>query len=124
MPSKLIDLRSDLVSQPSNELWASLDKPSFGVDDFGEDHETSALEAYVADLCGMDAALFFPTGVMANLTAVINHTPKNHEVIVGKKSHIFAHEAGGVSILGGVPMQTIDDGPGVLDSTAMQESIS
>lgn len=89
----------------------------------GECEHTRELEACAADLFQMESALFFPSGVMANLSAVMAHVPRYQEVIVGRSSHIFAHEGGGVSILGGIPVKTIADEQGILDENELRERV-
>lgn len=112
-----------MMSVPTDDFSANFSIADLGVDAMGECQHTRDLETYVADLFEKESALFFPTGVMANLCAVMAHTPKNQEVIVGRKSHIFAHEGGGVSILGGIPIKTIKDDTGLLDEHELSSNI-
>lgn len=120
---KILDLRSDMMSVPPESFAEGLALGDLGVDIFGECSHTQNLESFAADLFQKESALFFPTGVMANLCAVMAHVPKHQEVIVGKSSHIFAHEGGGVSILGGIPIKTIDDDNGMLSELELQSRV-
>lgn len=122
-PQHIIDLRSDMMSMPDEQQLSSLDFTKFGVDSMGECEYTQELEAYAADLFQMEKALFFPTGVMANLAAVMAHVPQYQEVIVGQSSHIFSHEGGGVSILGGIPIKTVSDEDGILNESELRSRI-
>lgn len=119
----IIDLRSDMMSLPADYQTRALSFSSLGVDLMGECEYTRELEAHAADLFQMESALFFPSGVMANLSAVMAHVPRYQEVIVGQSSHIFSHEGGGVSILGGIPIKTIADEKGILDLGELRERI-
>lgn len=121
--SKILDLRSDMMSLPPESFAEGLDFGGLGVDIFGECFHTQNLESLAADLFQKESALFFPTGVMANLCAVMAHVPKNQEVIVGKSSHLFAHEGGGVSILGAIPIKTIDDDDGILNEVELKSRV-
>ncbi|WP_159084027.1 threonine aldolase family protein [Saccharobesus litoralis] len=124
MQNKKIDLRSDTMSEPSADMLPDLASLDYGVDVFGENEQVNLLQNYAADLFGKPAALLFPTGVMANLAALIVHTPKGQEAIVGKSSHIFAHEGGNASVLGGIPLKPVDDEGGIFDLNELAEAIS
>ena len=84
-----------------------------GDDVFGEDRSTSALEDYTAALCGKPAALFLPSGTMANLVALLAHAQRGDEIIVGKSSHILNYELGGATVAGGLIYHAVDDSGGL-----------
>ena len=78
----VVDLRSDTVTRPSAEMRRAMAEAEVGDDQLGDDPTTARLEARVAELLGKERALFFPTGIMANQTALAVHAPWASEVIV------------------------------------------
>ena len=97
-----IDLRSDTVTQPTPEMREAMAKAEVGDDVYGEDPTITHLQELAAEKMGKQAGLFVASGTMGNLIAVLSHCQRGDEVIVGKKNHVFVHEAGGMSALGGV----------------------
>jgi threonine aldolase len=116
----IIDLRSDTVTYPSEDMRKVIAKAEVGDDVYGEDPTVSKLEERSADLLGKEAALFIPSGTMGNLTAVITHCERGNEMILGDLSHIFLNELGGAAALGGVHSLTI---PNLPDGTLALEEI-
>ncbi len=113
-----VDLRSDTVTKPTPEMREAMAEAEVGDDVYGDDPTVSRLEELAADMLGKEAALFVPSGTMGNLTALLVHCQRGHEVIVGNLSHIYLNEAGGMSALGGIqpcPLQNQSDGTLVLD---------
>ena len=98
----IIDLRSDTVTLPSPEMKNFMFEAPLGDDVYGEDPSINELEEKAKNIFGKDAALFVPSGTMANLISVLAHCERGHEIILGDKSHIFKYEAGGTSVLGGL----------------------
>jgi threonine aldolase len=97
-----IDLRSDTVTQPTPEMREAMAKAEVGDDVYGEDPTINHLQELAAEMMGKQAGLFVASGTMGNLIAVLSHCQRGDEVIVGKKNHVFVHETGGMSALGGV----------------------
>ena len=109
----MIDLRSDTVTMPSKEMKQFMFDAPLGDDVYGDDPSINALEEKASDLFGKDAALFVPSGTMANLISVLSHCNRGDEILLGNKSHIFVYEAGGTSVFGGVhshQLKNNDDG--------------
>jgi threonine aldolase len=109
----IIDLRSDTVTQPTNEMREAMKNASVGDDVFNEDPTVNELQNSAAKKLGKESALFLPSGTMANLVAVLSHCGRGNEIIIGDRSHIFLNEAGGISALGSVHPHTLknkDDG--------------
>lgn len=94
-----IDLRSDTVTTPTLEMRAAMAAAEVGDDVFGDDPTVKRLEARAAELTGKAAALFVPSGCMANLIAVMAQAPAGSEVLVGENSHMHTSEAGGYARL-------------------------
>ena len=102
MRSKLIDLRSDTVTKPTPAMREAMARAEVGDDVFGDDPTVQKLEAETAALLGKEAALFTPSGTMANELAVRAHTEPGDEIIVDANSHIYYYEGGGPAALSGV----------------------
>lgn len=103
----VLDLRSDTVTRPSAGMRAAMAAADVGDDVLDGDPTTRALEARVAELLGTDAALFFPSGTMANLAAVCVHTRPGAEVLLDADAHIVHWELGGVAAIAGVQVRPV-----------------
>jgi threonine aldolase len=115
---KIIDLRSDTVTLPTDEMRHAMYQAEVGDDGFGEDPTINALEQLAAKILGKEAALFTTSGTMSNLLAILTQTRRGDEILLGSESHTFWYEVGGASALGGVVMHTLtnrQDGTIVLD---------
>ena len=99
---KKIDLRSDTITLPTKEMLDAIDRADLGDDVFQEDPTINQLEELAAKRFNKQAALFVPSGTMANLVAVLSHCQRGDEVILGDQAHTFLYEAGGISSFGGV----------------------
>ncbi len=104
---KYIDFRSDTVTHPTPEMRASMAAAAVGDDVYGEDPTVKRLEELAAQMMGKEAGLFVTSGTMGNLVAVLAVCGRGDEAIMGTQGHTFLHEAGGVSALGGVVINTI-----------------
>ena len=104
----MIDLRSDTVTRPTPGMLAAMIAAAVGDDVFGEDPTVNELERRTAELFGMEAGLFVPTGTMANQIAVRVHCRPQDEILLESTSHIYLWEAGGPAALSGVTCRTID----------------
>ena len=97
-----IDLRSDTVTQPTPEMREAMNRAVVGDDVYGEDPTINRLQEMAAESMGKEAGLFVTSGTMGNLISILAQCQRGDEVIVGKKNHVYLHEAGGLSALGGV----------------------
>jgi threonine aldolase len=102
MSASRFDLRSDTVTRPTPEMRAAMARAEVGDDVYREDPTTRALEERVAALLGKEAALFVPSGTMSNQIALLVHTQRGTEVIVGEGAHIANNEAGAGAAWSGV----------------------
>ncbi len=119
----MIDLRSDTVTQPDEPMRRAMYDAPLGDDVYGDDPTVNRLEATVAERLGKDAALFVPSGTMSNLAGMLAHCGRGEEVIVGRGYHVFAYEAAGASVLGGMalcPVEVDADG-GLSPDTILSE---
>ncbi|MTH48192.1 low-specificity L-threonine aldolase [Intestinirhabdus alba] len=117
----MIDLRSDTVTRPGRAMLEAMLAAPVGDDVYGDDPTVNALQRYVAELSGKEAALFLPTGTQANLVALLSHCERGEEYIVGQGAHNYLYEAGGAAVLGSIQPQPVDaaaDGTLPLDKVA------
>jgi len=98
----VIDLRSDTVTQPTEAMREAMRQAAVGDDVYGEDPTIRRLEELAAARLGKEAAVFVPSGTMANLAAVMSQTQRGDEVIVEHQAHVYLNEAGGMSAIAGV----------------------
>jgi len=103
----LIDLRSDTVTRPTEDMRAAMARADVGDDVYGEDPTVRELEDRAAELMGMDAALFVPSGTMANQIAIACHTQPGQEIIVESGSHILNVEVAAMARFSGVMPRAI-----------------
>jgi threonine aldolase len=120
---RVIDLRSDTVTRPGPEMRAALAAAEVGDDVLGKDPTVRRLEERVAEILGKDAALFVPSGTMANQIAVRRHGAPGSEVILDRGSHIANFEAGAASALAGISFQMLDGENGFLDPDEVRKAI-
>ncbi len=111
MPERIVDLRSDTVTRPSKPMREAIAGAVVGDDVLGDDPTVMRLERTMADLLGKEAALYVPSGTMANLLALLSQTKPGDEVILDRNCHIFNYEAAGASAIGGLQLHPLD-GPG------------
>lgn len=107
----MIDLRSDTVTQPTPLMRQAMANAVVGDDVYEEDPTVNQLQEKAAALMGKEAGLFVASGTMANLIAALATCQRGDEVMMGNLGHTFLFEAGGVSALGGVVIQTLPNQP-------------
>jgi len=120
----IIDLRSDTVTKPTKEMLEVMMSAQVGDDVFREDPTVNALEEHLAKLFGKDMALFFPSGSMANQTALKLHTNPGEQVICDKYAHIYNYEAGGASFNSAISCKLIDGNRGMFTAQQVVQSIN
>jgi threonine aldolase len=122
---KIIDLRSDTVTKPTCEMRDIMKFALVGDDVYQEDPTINCLENQIAYLFNKEAALFFPSGTMSNLTALLAWCPiRGSEILVGDKSHIFLFEQCGAAQFGGISYRTLKNNEdGTMDLTEIKKSI-
>ncbi|WP_298247014.1 GntG family PLP-dependent aldolase [uncultured Christiangramia sp.] len=121
---KEIDLRSDTVTRPTKGMMQAMMTAEVGDDVYKEDPTINALEKKLADMFGMDEALFFPTGSMANQAAIKLHTQPGEQLICDKWAHVFNYEGGGVSFNSGVSCKLVDGDRGMITASQVEENIN
>ena len=112
----MIDLRSDTVSKPSPEMRRVMAEAEVGDDVFGEDPSVNRLQELAAQVLGKEAALYVPSGTMANQICIKVHTQPGDEIIMERTSHPFNSESGGLAALSGVQVNLLDGQRGLLSA--------
>jgi threonine aldolase len=110
MDNDVIDLRSDTVTHPTPEMREAMARAEVGDDQSGEDPTVNRLEELAALKVGKPAAMYVPSGIMGNLSALLTHCGRGDEVVMGDQSHIFWYESGGGAALGGLVYHTMRTG--------------
>ena len=105
---KIVDLRSDTVTQPTAAMREAMLAAPLGDDVFGDDPTVNALQARIAEMLGKEAAIFVPTGTQSNLVAIMSHCGRGDEYIVGQMAHTYRWEGGGAAVLGSVQPQPLE----------------
>jgi len=118
----MIDLRSDTVTRPTAAMRKAMAEAEVGDDVYGEDPTVNRLQERVAELLGFEAALFMPTGTMANEVAIRLLTRPGQEVLLEERSHVARHEVGGLAALSGVLARTLRCPDGKLTPAQVREA--
>lgn len=120
----ITDLRSDTFTKPTPGMLEAMFKATVGDDVFGEDPSVNKLEALAADMFGMEAALFCPSGTMTNQIAIKCHTQPGDEVICDKVSHVYIYEGGGIAFNSGCQVKALDGDRGRITAGQVSEAIN
>jgi threonine aldolase len=112
----VVDLRSDTVTRPTPAMRRAMAEAEVGDDDYGEDPTVRALEETFAARVGKKAALFVPSGVMANQIALRVLTTPGSAVVAGRRQHVVSYEFGAASLNAGVQFIAVDDAEGMVDA--------
>jgi threonine aldolase len=118
-----IDLRSDTVTKPTPGMRRAMAEAEVGDDVFGDDPTVKRLEAMTAELLGKEAALFVPSGTMANQIGIGVNTQPGDELLCAATSHVYVWEAGGIARLSGVTARTFEGDGGVLSLDDVRDAI-
>ncbi len=120
----IIDLISDTVTKPTPQMLEAMMQAKVGDDVFKMDPTVNELEKKVANLFGMEDALFFPSGTMANQTAIKIQTQHGDLVICDKYAHIYNYESGGAAFNSGVTCKLVDGNRGMFTAEQIEEMAS
>ena len=121
---RIIDLRSDTVTQPTPAMREAMMAAPLGDDVYGDDPSVNALQEKIAAMLGKEAALFAPTGTQSNLCGLMAHCQRGDEYIVGQLAHTYRFEGGGAAVLGSIqPQPLAQDAAGMMDMSAIQAAI-
>jgi threonine aldolase len=119
-----INLVSDTITKPSIDMLQFMFNAKVGDDVYKQDPTVIALEARVAEMFGMEAGLFFPSGTMANQTAIKLHTQPGEQLIADKYAHVYHYEGGGVSFNSGVSCCLLDGNRGMITAEQVAGAIN
>jgi len=120
---KIIDLRSDTVTRPSPEMRRAMAEAEVGDDVFGDDPTVNRLEAMAAEMLGKEAALYVPSGTMANQVALYTASDRGDEVLCGTDCHIINYEVAAPAVLSGLLVHPLPDEKGILSAATIEENI-
>ena len=118
-----IDLRSDTVTKPTDEMREAMARADVGDDVYREDPTARRLQERAAEMLGKDAALFVPSGTMGNQIAVRLHTQPGQEVIIEERSHMFNMEMAGMAVISGTLAHPIRCAEGMMDWDSIEAAI-
>ncbi len=119
-----INLVSDTVTKPTPEMLRFMFQAEVGDDVYKQDPTVNLLQEKVAAIFGMEAAMFFPSGTMANQTAIKLHTQPGEQLIADKWAHVFNYEGGGVSFNSGVSCSLLDGDRGMITAEQVVAAIN
>lgn len=119
----MIELRSDTFTKPSKSMLEAMMAADVGDDVFGDDPTVNKLEDKIANIFGMEAAVFCPSGTMANQIGIRVHTQPQDEVICDKYSHVYLYEGGGMASNSGVSPALLDGDRGRITASQIEEVI-
>ncbi len=120
----MIDVRSDTVTRPTPSMLEAMMQARVGDDVFGEDETVNALQEKLADLFGMEAGLFCPSGTMTNQVAIKLHTQPGDEVICDQLAHIYLFEGGGIACNSGASVRLMQGDNGRFTAKDVSENIN
>ena len=120
----IIDLISDTVTKPTPKMLEAMMSAKVGDDVFKSDPTTNKLQEKAAKLFGMEDALFFPSGTMANQAAIKLHTQPGDKLICDKYAHVYNYEGGGAAFNSGVTCKLIDGNRGMFTAVQLQEAVA
>ena len=120
---KVIDLRSDTVTKPTEEMYRAMAEAELGDDVAQDDPTVNRLEELAAEKIGKEAALFVASGTMGNLCAITTHTRPRESMICEATSHTYEHEVGGAAALAGVTTRVVFGEAGYMGPAEIQQEI-
>ena len=120
---RYIDLRSDTVTQPTEEMRQAMLEAPVGDDVYMDDPTVNRLEEEGARILGKEAALYLSSGTQSNQVAVMTWCKRGDEIIVSDGCHIYEHEVGAVAVLAGANMRTLHFEGGIPDASMIEKSI-
>ncbi len=121
--SGYIDLRSDTVTRPTQEMLNAMYQAEVGDDVYGDDPTVMKLQAKIAEIMGKEAALFVPSGTFGNQLCLLTHTNRGDEVLIPESNHILQHEVGAASVIAGVQLRSLASEDGTIQTEELARKI-
>lgn len=118
-----VDLRSDTVTRPTAEMFAAMQTMPVGDNVLEDDPTVTELERLAAEMAGMEAALFVPSGTMGNQIALACHTHPGEAILIEEEAHIIYYEVGGPALLSGLVTWTLPSNRGAIDPAVVERRI-
>lgn len=119
----MIDMRSDTVTRPTEKMRKAMYEAACGDDVYGDDPTVRELELLIASILGKEDAVFVPSGTFGNQLALLTHTRRGDEVIVGEDAHIVAHEVGAAAVIAGVNLRYAKSELGSMELSSIKSLI-
>ena len=119
----MVDLRSDTVTKPTDEMRQLIATAKVGDDVLGDDPTIIALQNMISELLDKEAALFVPSGTMSNAIAIRTHTKPGDEIITESTSHIYIYEGGGYAALSGCSVALVPGKLGIMTPEDVEKAI-
>lgn len=120
---RVMDLRSDTVTLPTEEMRHAMQDAELGDDVYGEDPTVNQLEKMAAQKLGMEQALLVTSGTQGNIAALLSHTERGDEVILGEASHTFNYEVSAISVIGGLLPRPLKEYEGIFKPSQVRQAI-
>ena len=120
---RVIDLRSDTVTKPTPAMREVMARAEVGDDVFGDDPTVKELEVQTAEFLGKEAALFVPSGTMANQLAIRGHTQPGDEILVEANAHLYYYECGAPAVLSGVMCRCLNGQRGIFTGAEVEAAL-
>jgi len=119
----LVDLRSDTVTRPTEDMYEAMRCAPLGDDVLGDDTTVIRLEALAAETVGMESAMFVPSGTMSNQIALACHCERGDAILIEEEAHILYYEVGASAVIGGVVSWTLPSKGGAMDPGEVERKI-
>ncbi|MGD0092937.1 MAG: low-specificity L-threonine aldolase [Planctomycetota bacterium] len=119
----MIDLRSDTITRPTPAMRQAIANAQVGDDVFGDDPTVKRLEERTAEILGLEAALFMPSGTMSNQVALRCHTQPGDEIIIDANAHIYYYEAGAPAALSGLMCRPVQGARGIFGADELRKAL-
>lgn len=123
MSDKIVDLRSDTITLPTEEMQEAMARAPLGDDVYGEDPTVNRLQELAAQMVGMEAALYVPSGTMGNTCALLAHTSRGDEALFEEQAHMYYWEAGTYANIAGLAARTVTGEHGVITADQIHENV-
>lgn len=119
----VVDLRSDTVTRPTQDMYDAMVRAPVGDDVLGDDPTIMRLEEMAADMVGKESAMFVPSGTMGNQIAIANHCTPGDAILIEEDAHILYYEVGAPAVIGGVVSWTIPSKLGIMDPKDVEKRV-